>query len=191
MRGECMNIKPIVEGYAQRVEFEQNQLVQQLTVELNELTLKLHHEKQRYAAMMALREDEYKLYFEGRMSVSGVYELNVQRHRDALWKRKPVIKKPHAEKEPKVKTVYLITSESGLSKIGVSGDVWERLKALQAMSPIELKLLGYKTVKRAVKLERELHARFKDRRRHGEWFDLTEDDIHLFFTEYKFSRIDT
>jgi hypothetical protein len=186
-----MNIKPIVEGYAQRMEFEQNQLVQQLTVELNELTLKLYKAKQRYAAMMSLRNDGYYLYVARRMSMGEAYELNVQRHTTIFEEQGEIAKKPYPKKKAEAKTVYLITSESGLSKIGVSIDVWGRLKALQAMSPIELKLLGYKTVKRAGKLERELHARFKDKRRHGEWFDLTEDDIHLFFTEYKFSRIDT
>jgi hypothetical protein len=83
-------------------------------------------------------------------------------------------------------SVYLISS-SGLAKIGVSRSPEQRVKTLQASSPEMLCLLGekyFKCSRDAYEIEKELHLRFKDKRGHGEWFDLTDGDINAILSEY-------
>lgn len=67
--------------------------------------------------------------------------------------------------------VYLIGSQSGgLAKIGRARDVIQRLRAIQAMSPVELDLLWSSSGGR--ELEARLHVEFSNYRTHGEWFDF-------------------
>ena len=89
--------------------------------------------------------------------------------------------------------VYLIQG-GGLAKIGVSRNIDQRLKTLQASSPEKLAVLGsrvYDRSREAYSTERELHARFEDKRGHGEWFDLTDEDINTIVIEYNFTQIET
>jgi hypothetical protein len=53
-------------------------------------------------------------------------------------------------------------------KIGKSQGVTERLRTIQSMSPVPLKMIGY--VVGYTMTERALHKRFADHRAHGEWF---------------------
>ncbi|MEV7013349.1 GIY-YIG nuclease family protein [Streptosporangium sp. NPDC051022] len=66
--------------------------------------------------------------------------------------------------------VYFIQGiEGGPIKIGVSRDPWERLAAIQLMSPVQLHVLG--TIRGVGQPEeRRLHERFAEHRSHGEWF---------------------
>ncbi len=55
-------------------------------------------------------------------------------------------------------------------KIGFTGgDVWKRVRQIQASSPIELDIFGY--VEGTLDLERKFHDTFAPLRLHGEWFD--------------------
>lgn len=63
--------------------------------------------------------------------------------------------------------VYFIEG-AGLVKIGLSGDPLRRLRQLQYMSPVPLRLLG--TVKGGYPQERKLHIQFWEHHDHGEWF---------------------
>ncbi len=79
------------------------------------------------------------------------------------------------------KYLYLIRSESSLTKIGISKNPKRRLR--------EIKLSGYNahilalfmpepTIDIAANyLEKILHKFFKEKRKFGEWFDLNNDDI--------------
>jgi hypothetical protein len=73
--------------------------------------------------------------------------------------------------------VYLIRAENGLVKIGCSTGIERRLMYLQTGTPHELTLLGVIETDHPRELERQLHKRFADRRRRGEWFELSEDEI--------------
>ncbi len=79
------------------------------------------------------------------------------------------------------KYIYLIKSESGLTKIGMSNNPKRRLR--------QIKLSGYdahivslfmpepQIDLSANYLEKILHKFFKEKRKFGEWFNLDENDI--------------
>lgn len=70
--------------------------------------------------------------------------------------------------------VYFIESEaSGLIKIGRSIDPTSRFKAIRTMSPDELVFLG--SVPEKVYSEADLHKKFAEHRKHGEWFDAAPE----------------
>ena len=94
------------------------------------------------------------------------------------------------EKSDERVSLYLIGG-GGLTKIGVSRNVTQRLRALQSSSPMHLVVLAtkkYNHPKEAYSIESELYARFKDKRGHGEWFDLTDRDINTILVEYNFTQ---
>lgn len=72
--------------------------------------------------------------------------------------------------------VYFVRAEiGGPIKIGVTSDLVTRFHALQANSPVKLKLLfafigGFPE-------ELELHTRLKYKKSHGEWYDLSDEEI--------------
>lgn len=63
---------------------------------------------------------------------------------------------------------YFIGGEIGCIKIGYSSNVPERLKAIQACSPIAVRLLAI--VSGGGPRETAYHAQFDHLRSHGEWF---------------------
>ncbi|WP_327259821.1 MULTISPECIES: GIY-YIG nuclease family protein [unclassified Streptomyces] len=72
--------------------------------------------------------------------------------------------------------MYLIGSpDSPLVKIGWTDNPERRLRHLQTGSPVPLRLLAIFEGGNIV--EAELHRRFADKRRHGEWFDLGPDPV--------------
>jgi hypothetical protein len=72
--------------------------------------------------------------------------------------------------------VYLIGSaDSSLVKIGWTDSPKRRLRDLQTGSPVLLQLLA--VFEGGAIVEAELHRRFADKRRHGEWFDLGPDPV--------------
>jgi hypothetical protein len=75
------------------------------------------------------------------------------------------------------RSVYFIQAATGgLVKIGVAGDPVARLAEIQRMCPIPLRILGtLPGVGQAG--ESALHRRFAAERRHGEWFELTAEQL--------------
>ncbi len=70
--------------------------------------------------------------------------------------------------------VYFIESEaSGLIKIGRSIDPTSRFNAIRTMSPDALVFLG--SVPEKVYSEADLHKKFAEHRKHGEWFDAAPE----------------
>ena len=68
-------------------------------------------------------------------------------------------------------SVYFIQAvRLELIKIGVAERAESRLRGLAMASPDSLEVLGYQICHRYGALETELHERFKEYRRHGEWF---------------------
>lgn len=83
---------------------------------------------------------------------------------------------PKLSPQPNNGNVYLMRcTESGNTKIGFAKSVARRFKEIQAHSPTKLEVIH--TVSAHHHHERQLHAQFADRRLHGEWFDLTDEDI--------------
>lgn len=74
-------------------------------------------------------------------------------------------------------SVYFIRDETGLAKIGHSYDPWQRLRALQSTSPVQLAIV--RVVDGGQKTEAWLHRRFADYRQHGEWFALTDEMLTI------------
>ena len=73
--------------------------------------------------------------------------------------------------------VYLIRSDNGLTKIGVTRDIGTRVSTLNTASPVELRLLFYFAPQNAKLAEANLHKRFFRKRVKGEWFNLTDMDV--------------
>ena len=77
---------------------------------------------------------------------------------------------------PPLTTLYLIKGWK-LTKIGITHNIQKRLITLRRFSPVPLKLLFKINKPNADKLENHLHIKYKDKHSHGEWYNLTEDDI--------------
>ena len=74
--------------------------------------------------------------------------------------------------------VYVIQAENGLCKIGRSVlDPHRRVKALQDNSPWALELVALVETGDAFQLEKQLHRQFAHKRKQGEWFALTKEDV--------------
>lgn len=88
------------------------------------------------------------------------------------------------------KYVYVIKNDTtGLSKIGITGNLHERTIAIQAQSGVPLKIVNYILLEgeydeSAKYIEGWLHLFFKEKRKKGEWFLLNVFDLlqieHLF-----------
>jgi hypothetical protein len=66
--------------------------------------------------------------------------------------------------------VYFIAG-AGLIKIGITTNVPSRLRAIRNSSPVPVELLGM--FRGNIGDEMDAHSRFKELRRHGEWFEDT------------------
>lgn len=76
--------------------------------------------------------------------------------------------------------VYLIEHEHGYIKIGRSENPKQRLASLSTATPYELHLMGFIHTDDAPQLEAELHDKYDDRQKSGEWFNLqTRQKVHL------------
>jgi hypothetical protein len=78
--------------------------------------------------------------------------------------------------------IYLVGAGNNLYKIGITTtDIVYRFKRLQDCSPVSLSLEAVWEVYDFRKIEVLLHEKFKDKRSHGEWFNLNEDDIQAIY----------
>ena len=77
----------------------------------------------------------------------------------------------------KRKYVYMVRAENGLFKIGTTNHLHSRVITLRSSSPVSVTLIRYSISYKSMLLESALHERFADRRSHGEWFRLSEDDL--------------
>ena len=77
-------------------------------------------------------------------------------------------------------SLYVISDESQRVKIGVTGDVWKRLRTLQTGHPEKLIVLYVEEIDNPTIIERYLHRHFHEKRLNGEWFkDLSVKDIRI------------
>lgn len=103
------------------------------------------------------------------------FHTTIQREEERARESQRAFQAKQKQKRP---TVYLFEAV-GLNrfKIGYSKDPETRLEQLrkQSSSPIEPVLILQRSD--AQKLERQLQRRFAEKRVHGEWFELTSDDV--------------
>ena len=80
------------------------------------------------------------------------------------------------------KYVYLICDPAQeLFKIGVTKNLYtKRMKQLQTGNGAELHLVKYHMTFFPYRMEKLLHAKFANKREHGEWFRLDINDISHF-----------
>lgn len=72
--------------------------------------------------------------------------------------------------------VYIVESQ-GLFKIGMTGNLADRLKAFKTSLPGGMRPIRTRLVDHAGNAETFLHEKFADKRLNGEWFNLSEKDI--------------
>ena len=72
--------------------------------------------------------------------------------------------------------LYIIQG-AGLTKIGISSNIESRFKKLTTSSPVPLTLAHECTTDLARSVEKELHTKYKEFNSHGEWFNLTEEQV--------------
>lgn len=73
--------------------------------------------------------------------------------------------------------VYFLKAENGLTKIGCTNDVEKRMRAISTMSPERLQLIGVIKTNHKYKLESKLHDKYDNKRKHGEWFSLSDSEL--------------
>lgn len=92
---------------------------------------------------------------------------------------------PHPRRDIPPPTGYLYLIFHGrtkLIKIGFSKNPKAREKTLQAEDP-DLKIIYM--AEATMHDERHFHQFFREQRRRGEWFDLTEDDVQIIKDEFE------
>lgn len=81
--------------------------------------------------------------------------------------------------------VYLMTNGKDY-KIGLTGsEPKDRMKQLQTGSSEKISLTAYTICRDMNTLEAELHTLFSSRRKAGEWFALSEDNLHHIYSVFK------
>ena len=76
--------------------------------------------------------------------------------------------------------VYMVKS-GRLYKIGQTSNHWQRKSELNKQTPEGItEIHTIAAIDDAPGIERYWHERFKEKRRHGEWFDLSPEDISAF-----------
>lgn len=94
------------------------------------------------------------------------------RERDAGVLPKLDLDAIHVQKSTKsILTYFIQAGDTGLIKIGVTTDFEKRLRSLETMSPVPLRILG---VVRG-DIEAECHTALAKWRQHGEWFEPTSE----------------
>ena len=81
------------------------------------------------------------------------------------------------EPETVRRQVYVIKSDGGYTKIGISVNPEKRVSSLQTGNPNDLVLLAASEFTKAKQKEQELHRRYEQQRQNGEWFDLPEEEV--------------
>lgn len=84
-----------------------------------------------------------------------------------------------------IEYVYFLTADNGFTKIGRTKNLDERIHHFTTKLPYELEETLILKTPNSFRLESTLHKRFESKRKRGEWFLLTDDDIELVKKEYR------
>jgi hypothetical protein len=82
--------------------------------------------------------------------------------------------------------VYFLRAEDkDLFKVGITrNEIWRRIASIQTGCPYELQLYGRIDLPTFQSVERAIHEEWKDRRRRGEWFAVTPDEVNEMLTRH-------
>jgi len=86
-------------------------------------------------------------------------------------------KKRTSVKKDKRGYIYIIKGENGRYKIGASKTPEKRCSSLSLASCEKHTLIHFFECEDMYKREKEIHEKYKDKRAHSEWFELSKDDI--------------
>jgi hypothetical protein len=93
---------------------------------------------------------------------------------------KPSVGSITSRNEPPSGFVYLVKSGRRF-KIGHTRNHWQRKSELHKQTAEGIKEIHtIAAIDDAPGIERYWHERFKDKRQHGEWFELSAEDINAF-----------
>jgi T5orf172 domain len=73
-------------------------------------------------------------------------------------------------------SVYVLKSDHGLIKVGISKDPEKRLKGIRANSGLVIDLAHARELENAAAVEHAAHVILNTKRRGGEWFDITVEE---------------
>lgn len=89
----------------------------------------------------------------------------------------PTPREERRRKPKKPGYVYLIRADNGYYKIGRTVNPAARLETLEVRLPFPIEALHIVSCQDMTGTEKELHAKFQDKRKDGEWFALTDEDV--------------
>ena len=101
------------------------------------------------------------------------YVYNLEKDYEKLSKERKEFKK---EREIKSRFIYIVKSDK-YYKIGLAKNTNNRLQSFQTSTPKKVKLIFEKEVEDYVRVEKDLHKKFKKKRIRGEWFKLSKTDL--------------
>lgn len=78
----------------------------------------------------------------------------------------------------KIGFIYLLGAENGLHKIGRAKDLDSRIHTFGVKLPVKTWLVHSFKSDQYDKAETSLHEKYSEKRSHGEWFDLSVDDVN-------------
>lgn len=95
----------------------------------------------------------------------------------------PIVE-PTPIREKEIGYVYLLRADNGLTKIGKTRSLEQRLDHFTTKLPYELELIGTIESEQYSAIETELHNMFRSKRKRGEWFDLSDEDLENIKKKY-------
>lgn len=126
-------------------------------------------------------KDEVDTYFQ-QVSIDEIDYLQKDWERERLWDLEmslsvfPSFTKTAPESQMGEGFVYVLQA-GPYFKIGHSADIDDRIKQLSTLPPFDLELVCSITTPDMVELEKSLHIVFANKRKNGEWFELTPADV--------------
>lgn len=119
-----------------------------------------------------LTEDEFNSLAKEMALTYGQYNVDI-----AEWNEQRT-KELNPPEYKRTGYIYLLSSSSGLHKIGLSIDPARRLKTIRSKKPQEyINMIHHFPADDIDLAESALHHRFRDKCHHSEWFNLDPNDI--------------
>lgn len=123
-----------------------------------------------YATCVALRDALAQYMSRGEDEINLLYQRGIQEYLNP--------DRSYTKRSTSNRSGYVYLVECNFAyKIGIAKNVEQRIQNMQTAAPDEITLLCTISTDDMNGLEKELHTKFKDKRRIGEWFDLSPEDV--------------